>query len=993
MFWDKWTKPTKVLYLISLLMLAVAMVFLFFYHLLGVESLFSWDIQFDIQNVEVTIDHVRHKVFDLPVQSENFVVFQYFSPTNYTTSIWASAIYVFILGFVVSLGIAVVTTYKKLVYFMLGCVFFVAWLTFLNLDLLGVFGFYNNGLLASMLVVYLGLAYYFYAWNESISFIIRVVSFLCVTTCFGCIIFFGSEVAHPIVHLASFGTVGVGIVFLFFLCIIGYEVLQLALSVMTMSRNSNPWSTPLNFLIITALYIGNTIVYYLYLIKEISWSLPYNVYLFFPICTVLGIWSHRKRSVLYTNILPYAPGGAFLYLTLAIGSVATLGYVSATHLTPALQVFEVAFIVTQGAFGLAFFAYSLRNFYKPMVTNMPVHKMIFDPRLTPHYMLRCAAVALLFFFIGGNRMKLEGQLKSAYFTLKGNFYKSSGDYLVAEANYKDALKTFPGGHLASIGLASIYLEQDKRNLALDVLSGVNKDESSEFLYISLANLFKETNQGMKQLLMLQEAVKAFPKSQYVANNLGMAFHELNIVDSSIFYMNKAIELSNTPISNANYLGIAAKRGLFDGKKMDLDQKFVKDEAYMANAYVIANLASVPLNQEFDFDNLKEDGSGLMLSLVNNYVDKNIHQVPVKLVQRINDWKNKFDESPNADNINFIQAKTLFYNGYAQKGLERLHALTKQAGTYQIPFFSNFAALMNIKVGLYNQAYEYLFAADQMTQLNPDLLMRENTAVMALETGDFEYAKLLFPYLAQHNPTNRDQYISIAEVLQGKENKTPYQKAINVLFLHPANYTDVLSQMPESKLKHTVLVNLIEQELNQENKPQITDLWKLMPSQIEDKELFLTSNLLNMRTLCLFGDANGLEKKIKTLPLAPFDSRWKTYFEALVFQTKGDTLNASKKYASVIEQFPKNEPIWTTYIRYHQQKGDKKQAYDMCAEYLMHNKRTIKMLQLYVDLSLSNNLYPFADETIEELRMMMDPKEFELYSAQYKKVRGIDSELE
>lgn len=990
-FWNNWPKELKNLYWAALFFVGSAIIFFSYYYFAGISSVMEWTVGDDIQNVEVTIDNIRLKLFDLPVQSENYVIYQIFHPTLIVDNYLSSRIFLVFLAFAATLMITVISCYQKITWYAVSSFIFVLWLSFLKLDVLGFFGQYNNTLLAIMLLAYLGTSYYFHSWKEEFSFFKRFLIFSGITAVLGMLIFLYSDVAHPEVHLASFGSIGGGITLILFICVIGYEILQLTISVLTMTKNDKPWFTPLNFFIITVLYTGNLIVYYLYITGEIEWNIPYNVYLFFPICAILGIWSHRKRGVLYLNFFKEnSHAGAFLYITMAIISMATLAYITSIQLTPALKIFEIIFIVTQASFGIAFFAYIIRNFYKSMMDNDAISKVIYSDKLMPHSYLRALGLIIILFFVGKNSSKFLNELHASHYTLKGNWYRISGDKKVAEQNYRDALKYYPGGHQASFGLASIFIEQGKMDSVIFRLKDVNYEEESEHIYTSIANIYAIRDEKINQLLVLQDAQKKFPKSHYIANNLGIVFNQMGIVDSAIFYLKKSIELKETSASNANLIAVAVKTSIKpETKILELDARYTNDAAYMGNAYAYANMYKLGVDKDFDLNTLTDGENGYSLSLANNYVDQHLNNVPKEFIEKLKKWSKDYEYSSYSDNINFILAKTLFYNGEVKAGLNLMNKLTRTAVTTQRPFYANIAALMYTKIGLYDEAYDLLQEADQTLQLSSqNSFVRENTAILALQTGEFEYASLLLPVLSTYIPEKKEQYDAIYQIINGTNVKGGYAKAFELLFLNKSNedinYKAILDTFPKSKLKDVLVLSLIEKSLDENDRANVEYLWKTVPSEFTDKYLFEKSNLLSLRTSQMFGDTKGLEQKLASIELDPFDNRWKTYLNALIYQSKKDTANASKYFDEALLKFPNHEGVTTSYVYYQVEKGNKMKAYEICAEYLRTYTRTKLMLVTFVDLALMNNLFVFADEAVKDLTYIMKPAEYEEFFKNYQK---------
>ena len=93
----------------------------------------------------------------------------------------------------------------------------------------------------------------------------------------------------------------------------------------------------------------------------------------------LGVWGFRERAPLLSRVIadPYA---SFLYLGLAVITVATVSYAFATGNDPMVEMFEDVILFSHIGMGLAFFLYVLINFRMPMQRGMAVHKVLFQPR-------------------------------------------------------------------------------------------------------------------------------------------------------------------------------------------------------------------------------------------------------------------------------------------------------------------------------------------------------------------------------------------------------------------------------------------------------------------------------------------------------------------------------------------------------------------------------------------------------------------------------------
>lgn len=984
-FWKKWTGATRFLYLLSLVVLLASVIYYAVYYFLGINALFDWEVMYDIKNVSSTIDSYKLNIFDLPINSENYVVFQYFQPSMIQVNYLSATLFMCFSAFAACLGLTVVTTYKKLIWFVPGTFLFVAWLAAFKLDLLAVFGQENRYLLGTMLLVYLSEAFIFHSIFHRISFLKRFGAFLITTVLFGVLILSGASAHSPVIYMSNFGLVVPAVITLLFMFVVGYEVLQIALTVITYARNTDPWVAPMNFLIVSILYLGIIICQIMYYTGDLTWKIPFSVYLFFPICAVLGIWSHRKRSVLYIDILPFSPGGAFLYLSMAIFSFATVGYVLSISLTPAMYLFEYLFLASQIGFGIGFFAYAFRNFYKPMVHNMPIYKMIYDARLMPHWALRGFGVVVMVFFVGQKMLTVKSLIQSSYFSLKGDAYLADDEIDLAEINYQEALKHNEGGSHASHSLASIYLQKEELQKGWRVLYDMKDEAKTEYSYAALATSLRENANQLYGLFTLQDAVSDFPNSPYINTNVGLTFYDMGVVDSALTYFKKSVGTDFDDLAQANTMALAAHQkldGFEGGIQLGEDQK--NNYAYRANAFALANLNGIVPN----LNNVPAMGQigAVELSLLNNYINANLGKVPQEVIATLDDWLSRITYNQNSSIAKLALAKATFFNGNLPKGLGLIRNLTSIAGTYQFPYYANLEGVMNLQADQPEIGYELISKANQALQLSTDNFAKLNTGIAALEVGDTANASLIFIDLAYNRPAQRADYTAIYEALAGDFKSSDLHAACYLMY-HPDwsqdNYGELLQSITNDDLRLITSLNIIKKELKLGRLQNVLDIWSIVPKEILDKDIYQQMNLLTMKTYQQSRDFESLKKSMSTLELAPTDKRWELFFEAQLNHYAGDTALAAKRYNQVLDLFKGNPEVMLEYLTFQQKMGKSEEAYDASALYLQNYPPTEQMLKKYVELSVENRLFDFADEAVLELKTYLSVKDYEEYVSVYR----------
>ncbi|MES2518281.1 MAG: hypothetical protein V4585_09255, partial [Bacteroidota bacterium] len=459
-FWTQWQKPTRILYFLSLTILSISFIIFGLAYFKGLENVVHWDILSELGEVPIVLDQFKVDNETLSIPTKAFTITEQFvaSPMSINTLGNYLFLGLFTLGFLLILSALSALTRFWYLIFMGSAILLIV--TF-NIGL--TFNLSNNYVNVGAIFLYVGTSYFFHAFRPDIDILKRFITFLLITVVAGFAIHYFSKVNTPFLLLSSYRTAGAMLLSVGFIFLVSYEIINGFLFITTSTKS--PQSL-LNFLIITTIYLVNILLVFLYNNKVIDWNMIYlSPFLLLIISIILGIWGFRNRRNLSREIMSFEESGAFIYIGLAIITLATSGVAFATANDPMIEVFEDAVTYSHLTMGIMFLGYVLTNFYSLFRDGLEVYKVVFKPFSFPIWMFRILAVITIAALLVFKDFFPVKQSSAAYYNALGDYYTTEKDYKFAEVEYKMALAYESRNHKTNYALASLSLTQGDNETA------------------------------------------------------------------------------------------------------------------------------------------------------------------------------------------------------------------------------------------------------------------------------------------------------------------------------------------------------------------------------------------------------------------------------------------------------------------------------------------------------------------------------------------------
>jgi hypothetical protein len=584
-FWNNFQKPTKFLYLFSLLILSISLIIFGLAYFKGLENVIHWDVLSELGEIPIVLDQFKVGNETLSIPAKTFTVTEQFVASPMAINTLGNYLFLglFMTGFLIILS--ALSALKRFWYLIfMGSVILLI-VTF-NLGL--VFNLADNYINIGAIILYIGTSYFFHAFRPDIDILKRFLTFLFITISIGISIYYFSKVTSPFLLLSSYRTSGAMLLSVGFIFLISYEIINGFLIITTSTKGTKQL---LNFLIISFIYLVNILLVFLYNNKTIDWNMIYlSPFLLLIISIILGIWGFKQRRNLSVEMMDFEESGAFIYVGLGIITLATCGLAFATGNDPMVEVFEDAVTYSHLAMGIMFLAYVILNFSSLFRDGLEVYKVVFKPFRYPIWMFRIMALIM----VGGLLLFIDffpvNQFSAASYNALGDYYATEKDYKFAEIEYKIASSYEPRNHKTNYALASLALNQGDNETAGVYFRKATAKNPSPFDYEGLSRSLSDGDQFFNAIFVLKEGVQKFPKSGELQNNLAYLYNKSKLPDSTLIYYELATKNAKKPeVPASNLLAFWAN----NLKEKEINEVLNNTEDIKYNSFQANKLAIAP----------------------------------------------------------------------------------------------------------------------------------------------------------------------------------------------------------------------------------------------------------------------------------------------------------------------------------------------------------------------------------------------------------------
>ncbi|BDD03445.1 hypothetical protein [Aureibacter tunicatorum] len=982
LFWKGWDKSYKALYLCSLFVVLTAVSTYFYAYYFAGDAAMEWKVNTDVETVKGSVYEFNLGLMTMEIPVENYIVKERYDTGMTPLNPSIAYLYLIAVALASAILMAVISGLNKF-WYTVGMAGFILFLLSFQFEHLEVFGLDNKVVIGFAMALFLPASYFFHAIKPTTNLWLRMLVFGILIGALGVFIQAGSSLEKPFLHVAHYGIFGPAILAILFILLNASELIALIVRLVTEKNTVTSKNSMRHFAMLTLIYFANLGMVYFNMTSGKEWTLLFisPVWLFF-LSTVAGLFNFSKKTEAQSNVLPFYPLGAFLYLGLALMTFSLLSYVLFTVNDPFYEVFEDVIIYGQIGFGLVFVIYILSNFMRLLSQNQRVYEVLYKPMKMPFAAYQVFGLVITAIIFTKSNWVAIDQAKAGYYNFLGDTYRYEGDDFLAWQYFDKASDYAYNNHKSHYALAYMSLEKgDLSKAALSLQQSLGKHPSPQ-AYIKLANLYYENGNFFDAVFALREGIGKFPDNDYLRNNLGILYSKTDMLDSAAYCFNNVSSSKILPIGKTNLYALYASKKLAmapDSAKVLLADL---NGNYAAMANVLASVNNDNEGQSLEIDKLFSSTENIS----GNYVEQmmannaNLNQLAVKSSNFDTYLKQVYDKGvngPNEELVSFNYALNLFKNNKVRESFEMINRLTIE-NPMRADLYSFAMALLHLKKGNPWAADEY-FRTPVLKKF-PDSEL--NLMICRMEAGKSQntlegWKNLKF----EHPEISADmQYIVNTSNIKELENKSDELKYQFIRYRRNDFDDEKLISLASSI--EDLYTQLMAKTLVAEKKVRLRsweDANKLISALYVSKDLDITGEMTELTFSNYFHQGNkaGLAELAKSSTL---DSRRKVLVSIL-----SNNISDEEK-AKHMESFGFDDPFFEegviTASEYYEGIGDEEKAYDIMIKAMEYNPQSIWISAAYARLCLRLGYMDYAFLALHELRESCSEEEFQVIWVEY-----------
>jgi hypothetical protein len=976
-FWEGWPSPLKHIFYVFFVLFASAIIYTIVCSILGYQLVIDWEVVGQRLPVQITIKELNFGAFAIPLQSENYVINQWYQGSDMAVNYFAFYFFLIVVILAMILGLTSATFLGKIWYYGLT-ILFVGSLIFFKFDTILLFGLDDNTALILIIVSYLGLSYFFYTVRTDFDFWQRFRLFLGVTFSWVVIIMFFAEVDRPFMMLGSNGFLIPFLIGIIFIFSVSHEIIHFI--VVALTKKGRPTGNNLtHFTMFSLLYLANVLILFLYDTHVIDWNFPYlNPYVLLAISAMLGLWGMQSRATLFDLNIKMYPLLVYVYFAAALCAFGTIFFFLGNANDSILQVVKDAIIYSHLGFGSIFFIYVIANFMGMLRGNLKVYQVIYKPRNMPHFIFRFAGLILVTaFFLKENIETSVYHTLSGMFNSRGDYYKAVNDPLNAETFYSNGGLYGYMNHKSNYSLAKISESKNDQVEALIFYKNSTEVRPSEMAFVNLANLNMGIGDFFNSLFTLNDGLRKFPAGKAILNNKGRLFSKTNILDSALLYFDASARADpSKKVSVVNYLALLSTYDYGFNADSLIDHYGGKNiDAMMANSIVIKNRRDQVYNLiEGDFEKL-----GLNIysaSSQTNYLLNQYRFYDSSFVSRREESVNVPANYNYKESMEYAIAMASYKRGYVDEAIRLLRNIAVYSGKSDIYNYQIGLILMDL--GDFRQAIDYLDIAAAAGNLrsvfarqiceielgifNTETLSNESGGVFNVDsTGSIHVINLLsLNTIDLDSLEDQDKYLFF------------HYKGAN---LEISDQLLILGSIEDIRIRTGALLELFEKSF------KVGHVETAQRCLVELESASVMDQQLNHRILearldyaAYINDTKLVEDLLNQIEWLSFDKRW--YFEALIATKKGNEEDMVNYFQALAKMNSFNEESVIAAAAFFQNDEDPLRSYNILVNASLQNPYSVKLLKEYIKESKDQGLVSYAAQAAEVLQQLIINEEYE-----------------
>jgi hypothetical protein len=545
------------------------------------------------ESLSVPISFVQLATELIPIEMDNFLLFQSFESVAPTYFPNVTLLYGAVIWLLFNIGLSLVSTLKKM-YFIGASALVIFLLAFSNVNGLDIGGISSNYalvfLLLGILVPLIVISFFAEHWGILSRFLVIFLSGTITLSILASV----SDIHSPWIWLSENSVFPAAIISTLFLLHIGHSIISgSALFLINLNKGTG-LKISFHLILIFLIYFLLILFTLLDIMGEVNLPFPtLPPILLMMVCGVIGIFIIRLKMQQTDQAFDMPMIGESFYWTGFAFTVWTWGKAVFVENEPLYEFLNHVFLYSQLSLSMLFFIYLMANFSEILNSGKDVEKILFKPQYFAYFHMRIGSIMGLVILTVYADGIIGTQLASASTNITADYYYQTDRALEATIMYENSWLQYRRNDKAKNAAAHIRFNLGQSQQGMDhLLESFNyaPNVPSILLLSSKAHL-----QGkiFDALFYLEKGLEYYPGNPYITNNISLLYSKLN---RPIDAVSKLEGLTGEhEITQSNKLAIQIKHGHKVDEPTEIPADLIFRINYLAGANKTGDFASYVLS--------------------------------------------------------------------------------------------------------------------------------------------------------------------------------------------------------------------------------------------------------------------------------------------------------------------------------------------------------------------------------------------------------------
>lgn len=852
------------------------------------------------ESISVPISFVQLATELIPIEMNNFLLFQSFESVAPTYFPNVTLLYGAVIWLLFNIGLSLVSTLKKM-YFIGASALVIFLLAFSSINGLDIGGISSNYalifLLLGILIPLVVISFFAEHWGILARFLVIFLSgtitlFILATV---------SDIPSPWIWLSENSAFPAAIISTLFLLHIGHSMISGSALFLIKLNKGTGLKISFHLILIFLIYFLLILFTLLDIMGEVNLPFPtLPPILLMLICGVIGIFIVRLKMQQTDQAFDMPMIGESFYWTGFAFTAWTWGKAIFVENEPLYEFLNHIFLYSQLSLSMLFFIYLMANFSELLNSGKDVERILFKPQYFAYFHMRIGSIMGLVILTVYADGIIGTQLASASTNITADYYYHTNRPLEAAILYENSWLQYRKNDKAKNAAAHIRFNLRQSQQGMDhLLESFNYAPNVPNILL-LSSKSHLQDKILDALFYLEKGLEYYPGNPHITNNISLLYSKLNRPVDAISKLEGLPK--NNLIAQSNKLALQVKHGLKVEENTEITEDFIFKINYLAGANKMGDYTSFVLDTD---------------------------EIPSEFILRTallrNQWSNKIESSLESDLATIDSLIGREQTSFEERNFRETRILRTLQQSYinETLKYINGTALTHTDAAAYYHEMAAKILAGQL-----DFEKAAVDILVASENGFENYKPFHLVILYFGNKTNEARaienkypvnfpsWMKFGEngVLENNDQSAYFQKISRLHRSLPEDFLADLNALDNNIFQEEFAYHILVHKLHWLDRPQFEKVKKIITDQ---KASVLKEADLDSWFTYIHSDSPDLpSEKIIQLFLLNKDLDKNAYWTPFLWKKVKEESDDLRKYEILQEaiQFNKDPFLWIQYVK-------------------------------------------------------------------------------